>query len=208
MDLLDGDPRFRVLHDRLEPRGEDPREEQPDDQDERMEAAVAMVIRATSPLEMLLIKRATHDGDPWSGHMALPGGRWEPGDAGLLETSIRETREETGIDLARIGAPLGRLPDVKPASPRLPIVRIAPFVFGVPYDAGVVALSHEVETAHWVPIERLRHPGTATSVRIRFSGFSKTFPSFSVGDEHVWGLTHRILTTFLDRYPVSDIRDG
>ena len=205
MDILSGDPRFRVLHDRLEPPGEDPKEEPAEHEDQRMEAGVALIIRATTPLEMLLIKRATFDGDPWSGHMALPGGRWEPTDAGLLETSMRETREETGIDLRSIGAPLGRLPDVNPATPRLPIMRIAPFVFGVPYDAGVVALSHEVETAHWVPIDRLRDPDTATSVRIHFSGFSKTFPSYSVGDEHVWGLTHRIVTAFLERYPAEHL---
>lgn len=207
MDLLSIDPRFRVLHDRLEPPGEDPKEEPAENQTERLEAAVAMIIRATTPLEMLLIKRATYEGDPWSGHMALPGGRWDPSDAGLLETSIRETREETGIDLSAVGTPLGRLPDVNPASPRLPITRIAPFVFGVPYDAGIVSPNHEVETAHWVPIDRLREPDTATSVRIHFSGFSKTFPSYAVGDEHVWGLTHRILTAFLERYPAAHIRD-
>lgn len=205
MDLVAVDPRFRVLHDRLEPPGEDPPEEPAEHRTERMEAAVAMIIRATTPLEMLLIKRATYEGDPWSGHMALPGGRWEPNDAGLLETSIRETLEETGIDLGAVGTPLGRLPDVNPASPRLPILRIAPFVFGVPYDAGIVTPNHEVETAHWIPIDRLRDPETSTEVRIHFSGFSKTFPSYAVGDEHVWGLTHRILTAFLERYPAGDI---
>ena len=62
----------------------------------RMEAAVALVIRAGTDLDVLLIKRAEHEHDPWSGHMALPGGRWEPGDLGLQHTATRETLEETG----------------------------------------------------------------------------------------------------------------
>lgn len=207
MDLLSGDARFRALHDILEPPGESPREESPEATD-RMEAAVALVIRATSPLEMLIIKRATFEGDPWSGHMALPGGRWEPTDAGLLHTSMRETLEETGIELEAVGTPLGRLPDVTPATKRLPVMRIAPFVFGVPGNVDAAVLSYEVESVHWVPIEGLRDPDTATTVRIHFPGFSKTFPSYSVAeDEHVWGLTHRILTAFLERYPDTAIGD-
>lgn len=207
MNLLE-DPRFRALDDVLEPPGERPREEAPEGETERLEAAVALIVRATDPLEMLIIKRATFEGDPWSGHMALPGGRWEPHDDGLLQTSVRETREETGIDLAALGTPIGRLPDVIPSSQRLPVMRVVPFVFGVPGDVDAMELSYEVEQVHWVPIDRLRDPGTSTTVRIHFTGFSKTFPSYAVGEEHVWGLTHRILTAFLERYPSAAIRGG
>lgn len=207
MSLLAEDLRFQALHEALDPPGSDPREEVPDEGLDRMEAAVALILRATSPMEMLVIKRATFEGDPWSGHMALPGGRWERSDAGLLYTAMRETREETGIDLISLGTPLGRLPDVNPASPRLPAMRIAPFVFGVPGAVDAAVTSHEVESVHWVPVERLREPDSNTTVRIQFPGFSKTFPSYTVGEEHVWGLTHRILSRFLDRYPDAAIRE-
>lgn len=202
MALSSQDPRIRAIHRVLDPPGEI-EDEPPDPELERMEAAVSLIIRAAESLELLIIKRAIFDGDPWSGHMALPGGRWEPGDPGLLHTARRETLEEIGLDLRRHGHPLGRLDDVKPASPRLPVMRIAPFVFGVPADVGVGALNHEVERVHWVPVHHLRNPETSATVRIRFSGFSRIFPSFAVDDEHVWGLTHRILTGFLAR--ISDV---
>lgn len=205
MSLVSSDRRFQALHDVLEPPGEDPAEESPDPEQERMEAAVALVIRATRPLELLVVKRATFEGDPWSGHMALPGGRWEATDTGLLHTAMRETLEETGIDLVTSGTPLGRLPDVTPASTRLPVMRIAPFVFGVPAYVEAAAVSRELERVHWVPVERLLDPATSTTVRIHFSGFSKTFPSYAVEKEHVWGLTHRILVKFLERYPRAAI---
>jgi 8-oxo-dGTP pyrophosphatase MutT (NUDIX family) len=166
----------------------------------RMEAAVALVIRARTDLDVLLIKRAEHEHDPWSGHMALPGGRWEPGDLGLQHTATRETREETGVDLRTEGVELGRLEEVQPANPQLPIERIAPFAFAVPPETEAVVASHELDSVHWVPIDLLARPETASTTRIHFSGFSKSFPSYHVVGEHVWGLTHRILTGFLDAY--------
>lgn len=202
MDLLEEDPRLKAIHGALDPEG-DVVDEEPDPDLDRMEAAVSLIIRATTPLEFLIIKRAVYEGDPWSGHLALPGGRWEPGDTGLLHTARRETWEETGIELDEVGTPLGRLADVAPASPRLPAMRIAPFVFGVPAGVTPSRLNYEVERVHWVAIDHLLDPGTSADVRIHFSGYSKTFPSYAVGGEHVWGLTHRILTSFLAR--ISDV---
>lgn len=182
-------------------------DERPGPATTRMEAAVALVIRARDDLDFLLIKRATSERDPWSGQMALPGGRWERDDSGLLRTAQRETWEETGIDLGSVGSPLGKLTDVTPSSPRLPPMRIAPYVFGVPADTEARVASPELESVHWVPLDVLRAPETVASARIVFTGFSKTFPSFHVVGEHVWGLTHRILSDFLERYPASQL-DG
>ena len=61
----------------------------------RMDAAVALIVRLGISMDVLLIKRSTNERDPWSGHMALPGGRWEPDDSELQQTAIRETFEET-----------------------------------------------------------------------------------------------------------------
>ena len=45
-------------------------------------AAVAIMVREGSDAtEMLMIRRATREGDPWSGHMGFPGGRRDPEDA-------------------------------------------------------------------------------------------------------------------------------
>lgn len=188
-----------------QPQGPHVLDEAPDPAVERLEAAVALVIRARERLEFLLIKRAAHERDPWSGHMALPGGRWDRTDSGLYATAMRETLEETAVDLATVGTPLGRLDDVEPASPRLPRMRIAPFVFGVPADIEARVASPELENVYWIPLDLLAAPDTAAETRIHFTGFSKTFPSYSVVGEHVWGLTHRILTGFLERSPVEAI---
>lgn len=54
---------------------------------------------ATGDPEILFIKRSTRVGDRWTGHIAFPGGKREPGDVSDKETSVRETREETGVEL-------------------------------------------------------------------------------------------------------------
>jgi 8-oxo-dGTP pyrophosphatase MutT (NUDIX family) len=208
---VESDPRLQALRARLlappllDAVVADPGQldERPDPALERMEAAVALVIRARQELDFLLIKRAVHERDPWSGQMALPGGRWESQDPGLLHTAIRETFEETGVDLMGNGVPIGRLDDVEPASPRLPRMRIAPYVFAVPGSTDARVASRELDRVHWIPLETLAAPETAATTRIHFSGFSKTFPSYHVVGEHVWGLTHRILTGFLERYLVD-----
>jgi 8-oxo-dGTP pyrophosphatase MutT (NUDIX family) len=193
------DPRFGVLRTALSGAGPGD-SDRPDPSIDRMEAAVALVIRGGADLDFLLIKRATSKRDPWSGHMALPGGRWEQSDTGLLHTARRETHEETGVNLEVVGSPLGRLEDVVPSSPRLPPMRIAPFVFGVPEGTEANVASSELESVHWVSLDLLRAPETSTEVHIELPGLSKRFPSYQVVGEHVWGLTHGILTGFLEVY--------
>src|SRR5215203_3343198 len=89
---------------------------------------LTMRLRADGEPEVLMIKRAEAEGDPWSGHIALPGGRMEPGDADLSITAVRETWEETGVDVARDGRLLGHLDDISPRTPALPPIVIRPYV--------------------------------------------------------------------------------
>ena len=200
MSLVQTDPRLRLLTEALDARG-NPSDDEAPETSNRMEAAVSMVVRTGAQLEFLLIKRASSERDPWSGQMALPGGRWEPTDGSLLHTAVRETLEETGVDLSAAGLRLGRLSDVKPASPRLPKMRIASFVFAVPHDTPAEVASPELQSVHWVPVDALRTPETNQSVDIDFGEASRSFPSYALVGEHVWGLTHRILTDFLSVYP-------
>ena len=197
---LETDPRFWVLSEALASYASDANDPLILEGD-YLQASVAVVLRARDPLELLLIKRATSERDPWSGHMALPGGRRDDADADLQATARRETLEETGVDLAVSGSPLGRLEDVSPSSPRLPRLTVSPFVFWVPPEVEARVASREIEQVYWVPVSALRDPARRGEVEIPLPGGSRSFPSFRVTDEHVWGLTYRILTRFLAVYP-------
>ena len=162
-----------------------------------MQAAVALVLRREPEPAFLLVRRARSPRDPWSGQMALPGGRRDPEDADLRETAVRETREEVGIDLDRSGALLGRLPDLKPTSRAIPRLVIAPFVFLLSRDADARVASTEIAAVYWVPVADLTAPGAGSAVTVDTPAGSHEFPCYWVGGNPVWGLTYRILQRFL-----------
>jgi 8-oxo-dGTP pyrophosphatase MutT (NUDIX family) len=157
-------------------------------------AAVSVVL-APSPDALLLIRRAERSGDPWSGHMALPGGRREPGDGSLLETAIRETVEELALRLDPSQL-LGALDDVIPRTPVLPPVAVRPFVFCLPRRPSLVP-NEEVAAAAWVPLDHLLNPATYHTARIDVRGASREMPAYRFEDTIVWGMTERILTGLL-----------
>lgn len=159
-------------------------------------AAVAAVIRVVaSEPELLFIKRAEHEGDPWSGHMAFPGGRHEPGDGTLEETACRESYEELALDL-RAGTILGRLDDLAPRSPALPPILIRPFVAVVAPDV-TFAPSEEVAATFWVPLSVLAHDDSRAEHVMTINGARARFPGFRVHEHIVWGLTERIVQQLL-----------
>ena len=162
------------------------------------QAAVSLVLRAAADMELLLIKRAEAEWDPWSGHMALPGGRRDPNDRDLVATAVRETGEETAVDLEASGWRLGRLEPVHPAGQTLPRLMIVPYVFGVPPEITAVVNSPEVDSVMWVDLSTLRDPATLRTTTIHLPEGPTVFPCFRVGEHAVWGLTYRIVAGFLE----------
>src|SRR5688572_303822 len=164
------------------------------------EAAIALVLRlgALGEPELLMIKRAEADRDPWSGHVACPGGRKEPGDRDLAHTAMRETREETGIDLAGVGRLLGTLDDLSPRTPVLPPIVIRPFVVVVPSEVEIVQ-SREVAAAFWVPLSSLQQATSWRMGTVQVRGVAREVSTFTHGEYLVWGLTERVLREILTR---------
>jgi 8-oxo-dGTP pyrophosphatase MutT (NUDIX family) len=194
------DPLFPLLQEALpSPDGPDPSLSAAAEGE--VDAAVSLILRAGPELELLLIRRAEVEGDPWSGQMALPGGRWDPSDPHLLQTAMRETLEETGVRLEENGLPLGRMERVAPATHRLPPISIHPFVFGVPPGTLAQAASREVDEIIWTPLSVFWDPAASGEVDIPLGDQSRIFPCFRVKDRAVWGLTYRIISGFLEMVP-------
>ncbi len=153
---------------------------------------------APDPDQLLVIRRTERAGDPWSGHLALPGGRREPADADLLHTAVRETAEEIGVvlDLAWWRATLD---DLAPHTPVLPPLVVRPFVFQLP--AGVeAALSNEVAVAQWVPFEWFAQPGVFRSLALESRGQRFQAPGYQLDHGFLWGMTERIVTPMVRRW--------
>lgn len=162
-------------------------------------AAVALIFRAGedgSP-ELLFIKRAEYPGDPWSGQIAFPGGREESGDSSLQETATRETREETGIDLAHEGMVIGVLDDLRPMRVRLPAVVVRPYV-AVLHRDGPLELSSEVALAFWIRFGDLAEKESWREDTVFARGVQINARVFRHDDHVIWGMTERILAQLLE----------
>lgn len=160
----------------------------------RPEAAVAVVIDPR--LEggsLLLIKRKERQGDPWSGQIAFPGGHKSLGDTSFLETAIRESMEEVGVQL-RDHEFLGGL---SPMYSRARSVLVAPFVFSLKSSVNV-RLNEEVEESFWVPLRELSGMDARKS-EVRDQEGKLTVDSYVYEGHVIWGLTFRILNILLNR---------
>ena len=163
-------------------------------------AAVAIVVRdGTAGPQVLLIRRAEHPADAWSGHMAFPGGRQDPQDENLIATAIRETFEEVGLDLGQAGRLLGQLAPLPAVARGRPVgMTIAPFIFELVADAAL-RYSDEVVEAVWVPLDPLLKGQLRTTFAVdRDSGERVELPAHDVGGRIVWGLTYRMLDSLFE----------
>lgn len=154
-----------------------------------------MVVGAGPEPALLLVRRCERAGDPWSGHVAFPGGFAGADDESPAATAARETEEETGLALGRAGEYLGMLDDVYPRSVQLPRVIVTPVVYAVPGRPDVAPTS-EIDLAAWVPVSALLDPANRRPYVLEWGGSSIAFDSVVVHGLTVWGLTERILAQF------------
>ena len=160
-------------------------------------AAVAMVVDPAG--ELLFIERAARAGDPWSGHVAFPGGRAEPSDRDLLHTARRETQEEVGLPLEAASL-LGALDDLPAVGQRRAgrELVIRPYVFGV---AARPPLRPNVEVAavRWWPIARLVSMEGRGVKPWAWGGAQIQLPTVDLGGAELWGLSLRMVDELLER---------
>lgn len=166
-------------------------------------SAVAMILRELHGCaEILMIKRAEHDGDPWSGHMAFPGGRMEPGDRHGLDVARRETLEEIGLDLDHSEPCIGRLSDLM-AHPillgRRPMV-VTPYLFRLEREVEFLP-NYEVAEVIWVPVEFLVDRGNRETMQWKRDGVPIPMPCYYYQGRCIWGLSLRMLDELLELLP-------
>lgn len=158
-------------------------------------AVVAAILRdSPDGVELLLIRRAEHELDPWSGHMALPGGHGDASDASLVATAVREVSEEVSLDLFEHAELLGRLPAVVAAPTQLTIY---PLVFALELGHEPEPNPREVQEVVWATLDHLRSPAAVSHYLLDVQQQRHRFPAYDVRGRTVWGLTYRILGALL-----------
>lgn len=167
------------------------------------DAAVALCLREgeRGGTEILLVERARRAGDPWSGHMAFPGGRRQGEDGDALDTALRETCEEVGVDVPRSSFVGWLEPQTSPRrTPGGAITIVAGVVDCRQVRTEPLDLNHEIADADWVPMDHLVDPGRRLDYEYPPMPGSR-FDAIELVAERpvVWGLTFRFLEDFLGR---------
>jgi 8-oxo-dGTP pyrophosphatase MutT (NUDIX family) len=164
-------------------------------------ASVALLLRNfDSGLEVFFIERSKREGDPWSGHMAFPGGRKDVQDTSERATAERETFEEVGIRLDG-ASHLGMLDDLSGRAEVSRNMVVSAHVYHVPEPGEIVIDEREVASAFWFPLAGLLEPEIHVQLSQRYGERTVEFPGIAVGEpgRHVvWGLTYRFLEIFLE----------
>ncbi|MBL4866904.1 MAG: CoA pyrophosphatase [Pseudomonadales bacterium] len=165
------------------------------------QASVAVIIaEGKTDLEICFIRRSERDDDPWSGHVAFPGGRVETGDLCANTVAERETREEIGIHLVEDHR-IGPLPIRQVArSASIQNMVLSPFIYHVgPRDLISTSCDPmEVADVFWVPVKQLFDKESISEHTFNVRGSTIDLPGIKFGDHIIWGLTLRILGSFAD----------
>lgn len=165
----------------------------------RQRSAVAMILQVRDGnLHILMIRRAERRGDPWSGHMAFPGGRMDPHDAHGFAVALRETEEEIGLRLGPREPCIGRLSEIsaRPRPGALGMV-VTPFVFRLERQVNFVT-NHEVAEVVWVPLEFLLDAANRREMIWEYRGARIPVPCYFYEGRRIWGLSLMMLHELLD----------
>lgn len=141
-------------------------------------------------MTVLLTKRAQHL-KTHSGQVSFPGGRCEPEDADAMETALRETEEEVGIDRSHMEV-LGAMEDYETVTGYVitPVVAIIQPEYILKID------EREVDEAFELPLDYILDESNH-ELQSRVWDDKKRYFYVLMNEKHnVWGATAAMLVRF------------
>lgn len=178
----------------------------PSGQSSRRAAVLLPVMPRPAGAHLVYTLRKGHLQDH-AGQISFPGGGAEPSDASLLDTALREAREEIGLPPADVET-LGELDEmyIPPSD-----YRVSPFVGLLHPEAELILSPDEVEEIFTVPLRDLMDEGSFQRVPWKRDGRLYEVPVFAVEGQgvgagegysrrhEIWGATAAITAGLLCR---------
>ena len=140
----------------------------------------------------LLFTKRTDTVEHHKGQISFPGGMFDPADADLQETALRETWEEMGIRTEDI-AILGRTDNFLTNTHFLVTPYVGYFPYPYPYNINPDEIAHTIE----VPLEVLLKPDIFEMRRWERDGVVWNIHYYHYLDEMIWGVTGFLLSNLL-----------
>jgi 8-oxo-dGTP pyrophosphatase MutT (NUDIX family) len=160
-----------------------------------------LVAGAVETPGVCLIRREKWADDPWSEHIALPGGSRQ-GDETPAETIRREVREEVGIAITD-EEELTALPQLSiRLAGRERTLLLDAFVYRVRGSVPALRCGPEIHSAFWVPVTDLWNPANLDHLVLGDRGDTLVYPAIRLPQGKVFGITLRVLTLLSDRLGV------
>jgi 8-oxo-dGTP pyrophosphatase MutT (NUDIX family) len=162
----------------------------------RADAAVLMAIRDTpEPRVVFTLRRG--DLARHAGQVSFPGGRTDHGDAGAIETALRESREEVALD-PNAAEPLGFLDCLETISGFC----VTPVVARMAGDAVLTPQPEEVAKIFEVPIAFLLDPANLHEFEFRARGEARKVYEYMGVEPRIWGATAAMLVNLMRRMEI------
>ncbi len=168
----------------------------------RDQAAVLIAIANANDGEesVLLTERALHL-SIHSGEVAFPGGKREEADGSLLDTALRESHEEVGLEPSRVS-----IIEELPVAQTRHGIAVTPYVGRVDSSKGLVANDDELQSLFWVPINFLLEDSRKRTDIFTLDGREYWAPVYDWMGYTIWGFTARVMVDFLNKVYGQDIR--
>jgi len=162
-------------------------------------AAVCVLVADTAPTpHICFIRRAQWDGDPWSEHIAFPGGSRQSGET-AAQTVRREVQEEVGVSLEE-EAELISLPQLRiRLAGRERLLLLDSFVCHLPGPLPRLRCGPEVASAFWTPVSELWGSHNLDHLVLGDQGDLLVYPAVRLPQGMVFGITLRVLTLLSDQ---------
>lgn len=147
-------------------------------------SSVLVIINSYKP-KIIMIKRS-HNLGMHKGEMAFPGGKYDPYDKNILDTAIRETKEELNLTIFKDQI----IAKLTPVSTSTGFI-IFPFVSIINNIKQLQANKSEVETVFNIPLFSFLDT-------IEFQNQSNNSYIFTYQNNIIWGASARILKQLRD----------
>lgn len=162
-----------------------------------IDAAVIIPVYRSLDGELHLVMILRNPGGVHGGQIGFPGGKYDAEDETMLDTALREVREELRLNLSKEDV----LAELPMEQTRTTGYRVFPYLARITVPERWQIAEREIAEIVDVKVTELTRPGAHDKMIDRFPTWTKAEQVcfYQVGAHRLWGLSYRILRPVIPR---------